>query len=1021
MDNQRKLIRELDGEVFLIPNYQRGYRWDEQQTRDLLNDILAFNDQGKKKDVYCLQPLVVSRKETVWRVVDGQQRLTTIFLLLRYIKNQSVKHELLSREKDLFSIMYERGSYSSDFLEDIENKKMEDALENVDCYHMFIVYETIREWFKERGGKVAIKRILNALLSDKVYFLWDEIEYSQENKTFTDLNSGRISLTDSELIKALFLNRNNYANHNDDDVEGIRQRIANEWHDIETALQNDEFWLFIHSRYYTKPTRIDFVLKLICENDLYNVIPIIGEEVYAKLNKKGKKDELFRRLGSRAYHNKEKYSSDAKADIEEKYKGRIGKVVFKYIGTNPERLEHLLKRKDNIENYNKNSDAGKKKWLGKYVEDKLRTNEAEFREKRLEEGTEGDTLYNELKGLRGEFIKELGKDVYERCKEETLKQWLGKDEFKKMMSDDHGLFRYFDEVFAAQRKADGGITVRWIEEKWKMIKDFFDVFLEWYNDYRLYHYIGYLVAVKGRGAESFIKECIELWSDGAASFENDNEIRIEEKDKDSFIEELKKEIVYKLKNDQNPQKDKNGSKDAYPGAKKRDFINDLIEKHNSGSLNTINGLEETDTGKDITDYLLAMNFDQKAEEGKSKKDEGYSKRCCVNILLLHSVETAIQYNDKLVNNSNYMLPYFTRFPFHLYNSDNWDVEHIRPGSGDALHKETDRLIYLLLAIQYFTKEELEKCELNGDITRETLNEAISVLYKPKKEISSLYDAIHYYINETNKVYSDDKNKRELDYYKLNDYIENTNDDEKIYYKKLEERETKQVFRLILKVLDSFRGEELPEDHKNRIYNFTLLDRSTNREYGNHIFPFKRAYIAEKEKGRKLRFYIEEQKTTKEDIRYTIKEVRDNKNKAVKILLAYYKTDDNDLKQQIKEYINSIISSKTFESSKPVDMDKVESVLKEKDPEYDPDKYSVVYLTSKQRKDELYYKLVKTPEEAPFVLDTTKNVFSKKYSNDITPMLHWTPDDANDYWKNMKEVLAYYFRALNDELDKKGAL
>ena len=90
-----KAIAEfLDGDHhFYIPSFQRGYRWDKKQVEDLLKDIWDFakNDEKKKSDFYCLQPIVVKedKDNRRWIVIDGQQRLTTLILLLNYIKKDS--------------------------------------------------------------------------------------------------------------------------------------------------------------------------------------------------------------------------------------------------------------------------------------------------------------------------------------------------------------------------------------------------------------------------------------------------------------------------------------------------------------------------------------------------------------------------------------------------------------------------------------------------------------------------------------------------------------------------------------------------------------------------------------------------------------------------------------------------------------------------------------------------------------------------------------------------------------------
>ena len=140
MDNSIKqyAIGELlDGRYLYIPSYQRGYRWTEKQVGDLLRDLLCFaNDfanEGKEKkqeQFYCLQPVIArpitdeeklkSIFETgyndsilehgVWEIIDGQQRLTTIFLLYKYLLDQKGwDAETLKEEEDgkeLYHICY---------------------------------------------------------------------------------------------------------------------------------------------------------------------------------------------------------------------------------------------------------------------------------------------------------------------------------------------------------------------------------------------------------------------------------------------------------------------------------------------------------------------------------------------------------------------------------------------------------------------------------------------------------------------------------------------------------------------------------------------------------------------------------------------------------------------------------------------------------------------------------------------------------------------------------------------------
>ena len=79
---ETKFVADISGS-FYIPSYQRGYRWSETEVVRLLDDIYQ---NGKKN--YCLQPVVVRKKEDQYELIDGQQRLTTLYLIYKYIHAQ---------------------------------------------------------------------------------------------------------------------------------------------------------------------------------------------------------------------------------------------------------------------------------------------------------------------------------------------------------------------------------------------------------------------------------------------------------------------------------------------------------------------------------------------------------------------------------------------------------------------------------------------------------------------------------------------------------------------------------------------------------------------------------------------------------------------------------------------------------------------------------------------------------------------------------------------------------------------
>lgn len=276
-DNQigLKTIEEIFGLGFFIPNYQRGYRWTCQQVEDLLNDINEFN--AEKEGFYCLQPLVVrlrneedivkqihesnklseireilNNSEGKWEVIDGQQRLTTIYIILTCLGVNSS-----------YSLEYETRSKSSEFLLNMDK----DELDNIDFYYMAQARRTVNSWFKPDFDKAAFLYKLKT----KVKFIWYESVDEDPIKVFTRLNVGKIALTNSELIKALFLNRSNFAGKQKEAVRLMQQEIALEWDMIEYALQSDEFWLFLHDKGYDRPTRIDFIFDLICNKNVLHI------------------------------------------------------------------------------------------------------------------------------------------------------------------------------------------------------------------------------------------------------------------------------------------------------------------------------------------------------------------------------------------------------------------------------------------------------------------------------------------------------------------------------------------------------------------------------------------------------------------------------------------------------------------------------------------------------------------------------------------------------------------------------
>ncbi len=257
-------ISEILGKTYNIPEYQRGYRWEEDQVNKLLDDLLEFYYKtfGKNsEEIYCLQPLVIKDNKGVYDVIDGQQRLTTLNILLTCLN-----------ETNNFSLQYASRPNSADFIKDIKKKTSIDAAQNADYFHMVGAMEIIKDWI------VANKNIIDdgsfiQVLHNRVKFIQYELGTKDDAiETFKRLNIGKISLTESELVKALLLNSNNFKSEQTDRKKMLTlAEMASEWDEIEYRLQDDKFWLFFHENGYKKNTRIDYILDLVRILDKGNI------------------------------------------------------------------------------------------------------------------------------------------------------------------------------------------------------------------------------------------------------------------------------------------------------------------------------------------------------------------------------------------------------------------------------------------------------------------------------------------------------------------------------------------------------------------------------------------------------------------------------------------------------------------------------------------------------------------------------------------------------------------------------
>ena len=287
-----KAIPDLYGKNFFIPDYQRGYRWGTRQVEQLMDDLCNFFEKGNG-EFYCLQPIVVKEltedERTAYQlhsdtddnrwyeVIDGQQRLTTIRIILALFKS------VQGRFKHKFSIKYKtRPSLDKifdKFIYDYNADEYSITVENeqgldIDSWHILQAAKCVLAWLKEGEIQgVGLDYFTGVFLQyftqhrglegkKSVQVIWYELrDNSDQNETFKRLNDKKVSLNNAELIRAMFLSDSAEYEFDEaviggypEEVQSIvkdreqarkQSHIVEQWDIIEKQLRQPNFWAFV--------------------------------------------------------------------------------------------------------------------------------------------------------------------------------------------------------------------------------------------------------------------------------------------------------------------------------------------------------------------------------------------------------------------------------------------------------------------------------------------------------------------------------------------------------------------------------------------------------------------------------------------------------------------------------------------------------------------------------------------------------------------------------------------------------
>lgn len=206
-----KSVREVfkEGKHYNIPEYQRGYKWTSQNVKTLLDDLSKFEDNHNKKDdysFYCLQNITLVPAKDGYNVVDGQQRLTTLYILMSYLKKKGQLDESLFYPDCLrYSVREETHKLLSD---EIATGKVWDSpinpndAERKDQWYILDVAKGIKEWFEDDAHTLDTSTI-----TDHLKLIENAMEKGNENDIFAGLNGGKVDLDGADLVRAELITR----------------------------------------------------------------------------------------------------------------------------------------------------------------------------------------------------------------------------------------------------------------------------------------------------------------------------------------------------------------------------------------------------------------------------------------------------------------------------------------------------------------------------------------------------------------------------------------------------------------------------------------------------------------------------------------------------------------------------------------------------------------------------------------------------------------------------------------------
>lgn len=216
-------VKELFRDFYIVPSYQREYVWEKIQVRQLLEDIRAEQQEGGSSE-YFIGSVVVCPSQTrqgADDLIDGQQRVTTLFIILCAIRDklsslgedslEGIKKSIVDVDTDqdgndclrahLEPQYKDAGNVFNDLIEGQPIKKAETrSIKNIS-----VAYSTVRQFLSDdlEDSREEIKKFFGYLIKNvKLIKIYTD-SFGRALKIFETINDRGIGLNAMDLLKNL--------------------------------------------------------------------------------------------------------------------------------------------------------------------------------------------------------------------------------------------------------------------------------------------------------------------------------------------------------------------------------------------------------------------------------------------------------------------------------------------------------------------------------------------------------------------------------------------------------------------------------------------------------------------------------------------------------------------------------------------------------------------------------------------------------------------------------------------------